>query len=365
MKVFLGANAKRTRKFENTGERSFGLLCICVVVSFLGVSCGKVEGFVNPAASASNSNSRFLYVASGSCYGGGVATSTGLGTIAKFDTTTGALVSIVIDYNTLSPGDLPAGLKNYDSSRLIAPIENGSTARHVDLINKNGLGPSTYLTNATAFASILRGLTLLSDGGILIPESASIEKFNSSKARMGAPFITAPTGACATSTTLMNGTTELPNGKILFVHALANQSRTGMISSDGLTCLTAQTSPIPATALASGVLYTSSGKVITIFGSTTAASNLIMAYDLDITANVFSGATTAFASNTAIINGPSAITEDTSDGTIYVANGINSLNTIEKFTFNSSSKTLTRVGTTPFVPQSAYTRCISGMVVAD
>jgi hypothetical protein len=55
---------------------------------------------------------KFLYVASGACYSGGVAASTGSATIAKYDLTTGGLADLVIDYNTLGLGDMPAAIKN-------------------------------------------------------------------------------------------------------------------------------------------------------------------------------------------------------------------------------------------------------------
>ena len=50
-------------------------------------------------------NKKFLYVASGSCYSGGVAASTGSATVAKYDLTTGGLADLIIDYNTFGLGD--------------------------------------------------------------------------------------------------------------------------------------------------------------------------------------------------------------------------------------------------------------------
>ena len=44
-----------------------------------------------------------LFVASGTCYAGGVATSAGSGTVASFDPDTGAFKRVVVDYNRHSP----------------------------------------------------------------------------------------------------------------------------------------------------------------------------------------------------------------------------------------------------------------------
>jgi hypothetical protein len=62
--------------------------------------------------------------------------------------------------------------------------------------------------------------------------------------------------------------------------------------------------------------------------------------------------------------GPSAMTVDQSTGVVYVANSSQGVETIERFTYNTTDRQLTRVGSSTFIPQDVFTRCVSGMVVA-
>jgi hypothetical protein len=331
-----------------------------VLLSLLLVACGSdpKSQFLN------NPEQKSIYIASGACYGGGVTLSTGSGTIVKYNLET-KVMTLIKDYQASASADFPAGLDNYNSAQLVALVENAA-GRRVELVNKSG-GSSTWFTNSTALASVTRGIKVLRDGGVLIPETTGIEKFNSSGGRQGAPFITNPGGTCATVNTLVVASDELPNGKILLVHAAATtNNKTALISATGYAvvadCLTAVTAPI-TTALPTAALYhTNTNKLLISSGSTTLGSNLINAYDININTNVISGVTTAFL-NESIVNGPSVMVEDKSTGTVYVANATNTFNNVEAFSFNSATKFLSRIGTTPIVPQSVYTRCISGMVV--
>lgn len=343
-------------------------LANCQRLASLPVS-DEAEATATPTPSTSTT--RYLYVASGACYGGGVTTSTGSATVAKYDVATGERVSIPVDYSDFNPGDSIAALQDYDEDYLIAVVEN-TAGRRLDLIRKDSENSvAVYLTNTTAFASVLRSLTVLSDGGVLLAETASIEKFGSNKARVtqGAnPYINAPAGSCATSTTNMVGTAELSGGKLLFAHAAATpNNKIGMISSTGYAagadCLAAQTAPA-TTALPTALLVHSSGKLLVSYGSTTAGSNYVYSYTVNTTANTITGATVAY-SNSSIVNGPSAMAEDTETGDVFVASALNTANTVDHFTFDSTAGTLTRQGASEVVPRSVFTRCVSGLVVTN
>lgn len=297
-----------------------------------------------------------------------MTTSTGSATIAKYDLD-GNFLDLVADYNQMSPGDSPQSVFDFDSSRLLVAVENAA-GRRIDLVSKNGSGISTYLTNSTALTAILRRLLYLSDGSILISRNTAVEKFSPSKARVtiGAnPYVNAPAAPCATSTTLISSILTLPNGKILYTHAAATpNNKIGMISESGYAaagdCLTSQAAPT-TTALPTDMILHSSGKLLVSYGSTTAASNSIYSYDVDQSSNTITNPILSY-SNISILNGPSAMVEDPANGDVLVANGINTFNTIERFSFDPSLGTLTKIGTMPFIQSNVYTRCVSALRIA-
>jgi hypothetical protein len=310
---------------------------------------------------------RYLYVASGACYGGGATLSTGAGTVVRYNLTSGAS-DVLADYTTVGT-DLPAGIADWDSDNILVTVEIAG-ARRIEIVNKRGLGRYTLQSNPVALSAQLRTLTRLSDGGFLVSKSSAIERFNSAGGRSAlAPYINAPAGACATSTTLISATSELNNGKLLFAHATASpNNKIGVISANGYAvaadCLASQAAPV-TTSLPSAMVYLSDiGQLLVGYGSAgaTASSNQIWSYPINETTPSF-GAGTAAWTNFNVVNGPSAMAYDLTTGYIYVANALSTLNNIEKFTFNASTKVLTRVGTSAAIPPSIYTRCISGMVV--
>lgn len=227
-------------------------------------------------------NKKHLYVASGACFSGGIAASTGSATIAKYDLATGALSDLVLDYNTLGLGDMPAAIKNFASNQFLVGIEN-TGGRRVDIVNRDGTGLTTYLTNATALNAAFRDLVVLNDSSILVAKATAIEKFAPSRARVtqgAAPFINAPAAPCATSTTVMSSTITIPDGKIVYAHAAATpNNKIGVISASGyasaINCLATQAAPT-TTALPTAVAYHQlSGKLLVTYASTTSASNIV------------------------------------------------------------------------------------------
>ncbi len=311
----------------------------------------------------------WLYVATGSCYGGGVAVPAGPSNlISKVDMDTGQVQSVVIDYNQYNPGDSPIAMAEYDANHLLVLVENLS-GRHIDLVNKDGSGATIYLSNSTALNAVSRAMLFLPDSSILVSKSNGVEKFSSGKSRVTIgvnPWIYNPAGSCATSTTLISSIGVYPNGKTLYAHAAASpNNKLGLISSTGYAssadCLAASAAPT-TTALPTKILVHSSGDTLVSYGSTTAASNFIYSYNVNSLTNTITSPAPAWTDYT-IVNGPTTMTEDPSTGNVFVANGTSTFQTIEQFSYDSTSKTLTRIGATPFMPASIYTRCVTDMQV--
>lgn len=331
-------------------------------------SCGDQASAPFNDATLGNLNAKSLYVVSGSCYAGGATVSTGpANTISKFNLSTGQFERVVIDYNQIAPGDTPIAIYDYDSTRLMALIEN-TGGRRLELVNKDGSGNTTYLMNTTALSGVVRSFALLSDLSLLVSKSTAIEKFNSGKARVmiGAnPFINAPGGTCATSTTLISSVTAHSNGKIVYTHAAATpNNKIGVISSAGYSvvgdCLGGTAAPV-TTALPTKAMFHSNGKLLVSFGSTTLTSNFVYSYDFNPSTGALSNATAVYNDGGAIVNGPSTMVEDPSTGDVFIANATSTYNTIEKFHFISNA--LVRASGPTFIPYSAYTRCVSDMKV--
>lgn len=341
------------------------LFAISVVATLIG--CAQTgSDKLNTGAAANGVNSSVsLYVASGACYGGGVATAAGSGTIVNFDPSTGNVRRVVIDYSLYSPGDLPVAISNYDSTRLLVTVENAS-GRHVDLVNKDGSGAMTYLTNSTALNGVLRSAKLLNDGSLLVSKSSAVEKFAPSKARVlqGAnPFINAPASTCATATTLISAVETSPSGKVIFAHAAATpNNKVDVISATGYNLTTDCLGGVAVAntlALPSALLLHSSGRLLVATGSTTAASNIIYSYPYNDTTSALGTAVSAYADSGVLINGPSALTEDPVNADVYVANALSTMNTIERFSYDPTAQTLTSRGQR--LGPSVYTRCVSAM----
>lgn len=332
--------------------------------------CGNEGSGPFNSVALGTSSSKYLYVASGACYGGGVTTSAGpTNTITKFNLNTGALENVVIDYNQQIPGDSPVSIADYDADHLLVLVENAS-GRRVDLVNKDGSGANVYYFNVTALSAVLRSLTLLSDMSMLISKSSAIEKVNASKVRVtqGAnPWINAPAAPCATSTTLISSAVAHSSGKIVYTHAAASpNNKIGVINASGYAaaadCNSGTAGPT-TTALPTRAIFHPDGKLLVSFGSTTAASNSVYSYDFNSTSGALSNATSVF-NDSGILNGPSSMTVDPDSGDVFVSMATSTFNTIERFHFVNN--VFTRATTsTAFIPSNAYTRCTADMKVMN
>lgn len=344
--------------------------------------CGQIDTTAPAGNPTSNEAPRYLYVAGAAgCYGGGVTTATAsaANAVARFELgeMAGVFDKMVCDWSPFT-GDTPISIQPHwtDSNLLLVLIENATSGRRVDLCNKTTGEITTYLTSA-GLATVLRHMIATPDGSLLISDSGSIEKYDTLKNRIlnGAnAFIQAPAGNCATAATLISTFEVTPvTGRILYAHAAATpNNHMGFISSTGYAvagdCLntSGKIAAPTTTALPTGMLIHSSGKLLVTYGSTTGTSNFVYAYDFDETnaTTPVSGATQAYLS-TGIVNGPSAIVEDTETSEVYVSNVLSTLNTVERFTFNPTTKTLTRVGSTAFIGSQLFSRCIADLYIGN
>ncbi len=363
----------------------FKLIILIALLSALG--CKSDEEQPQASAPVVVEPDRYIYVASAGlsgttgCYGGGVTTS-GAGapnSIARFDLSTGTYDRLVCDWSPY-PGDHPVSLDTHwsDSNLLVVLVENATSGRRVDLCNISTGGISTYLTSA-GLGGVLRKIRVTASGDLYISDSSSIEKFDANKNRITGTgtfpnnaFIQSPPGNCATAATNITALLVAPStGRVLFGHQAASpNNHIGFVAATGYQgnaadCLpTTKIAAPTATAIVTHFLLHSSGKLLVSYGSTTAASNFVYAYDFDETngASPMTGATQAYFNST-YVNGASAMAEDTQTGNVFVANALSTLNTIEKFSFNSTTKTLTRVGSSPFIGSQLFTRCVADMVI--
>ena len=355
--------------------------------------CSQPDDEIGATASG-----KYLYVASGACYSGGNTTfsnTTSSNLVYRINLTSGEQ-EIIADYNATpaQAGDTPVGLANIDDSNIYVLIENTTTpgARRIETVTKNVDGARTlFSNNTTALSAQLRSLIRLSNGDLLISKSTAIEKISSANVRItqGAnPFINAPGGTCATSTTLHSKTITLSNGNIVYLHAAAAQNRIGIVSATGYAavadCKSATSAPNASSFPVAAVYDSVNSKLIVAYAGTATTTNInsIYAYSVNETTNTLSSPQSIYdvslypSTYPYLLYGVSEMVLDTENSVIYVATAINTATTvvnyaIEKFTYNASnigssnSTVLTRVGSQPFFNYGVDTRCISSMMIAN
>ncbi|MEK6773402.1 MAG: hypothetical protein AABY64_05650 [Bdellovibrionota bacterium] len=362
----------------------------CIFITSLSCTKKPDDTAVEVAITPPVSSPKYLYVASGACYSGGnttFSTTTASNLIFRINATTGIFDSKIADYNAVpaNAGDSPAGLVNNDSSSIHVLVENATAGRRIELVPKAGGNRITLTSNTTILSAALRQIFKTSDGGFLVSKGTIMEKVNSQGVRVGAPFIpTALAANCGAANALMTSMITLNNGNIVFSNAVAANNRLSLISAGGYSTaanclLTAPLNAPVATAFPTAMAYVAaSNQLIVAYAgnATTASLNSIYVYDVNETSGVINNATVIYDSNLYpstypyLLYGISAMTFDSATNELYVSTGISTATTvvnyaIEKFTYNSTLKTLARVGSVPFYNYGIDTKCISGMAIAD
>lgn len=340
---------------------SVGMLASCVPAD------PKATSSADDSTSGGTSSSQFIYVSTGTKYAGnGVVVSTASRIVSKYRTD-GSFVCILADFVAEGNGDAPVDMIDYDSTHLLVLLEN-TTGRRVVLLNKDcSQYNSTYVINSTALSATLRSMIKTSDGGFLVSKGTAIEKFNSAKQRVlsgAAAFINAPAGSCATSTTLSPAAAIGPSGNIFMLHAAASpNNQINIISSTGYVsaadCLGVAEGPT-ANHYPTAILYHSSGKMLVAYANTTGPIHQI--YQYDVTATTMTNPVVAY-NDRFVVQGPVSMAE-LADKTVLVASGASTFNTVEHFSYDTTTGAMTRIGGTPLIQASVYTQGISSIIVA-
>nr|BFD61649.1 hypothetical protein BdHM001_03300 [Bdellovibrio sp. HM001] len=346
---------------------------------------------------------RYLYVASGLCYSGTGNTTysatTASNVIFRVNLETAQYEGRIADFTTGfdAPGTTPVGIADYDSEHLLVLLEH-TGQRRIELIKKTLSGErQTYYNNTSATAPIG---ALQSAGryifkaldGLLISRSTAIEKLDTGKSRESGTgtnaWVQAPGGSCSASITNITSLATYPTSSntlgynIIYTHsqnASSANNRIGIINGqtgwNGTSgCLASQAAPALTAYPTSSVYMQDSGRVVVSYaGISGSMLNSIYSYDVDETANTISDEVNGYEVPS-VIYGASAMTYDKSTKSLYVATGgaiTNNFTTgnipynIEKFSFNSTTKEFTRVGSTSFYPGNLETRCISSMFIGN
>lgn len=321
---------------------------------------------------SSTTSDRYLYIQSGGCFAPtGLTASTASKTISRINLSTGVVDRTVADY-TSALTDTPVAIAPYDDDNLYVLVEN-TGGRRIEILNKKTSLSSNFLINTTALSGVVRTLTIGSDGSFLISRSAAVERFASNKARLpnsATAFLSAPAGTCATTTNAITATAFTGAGDILYAHSFTGAStnnRIGMTTgstSAASTCYNGVAAPTTASYPTAMIYLPDLKHLLVAYSSSTAANNQVWQYTVDESAHTITAAGAAAYTNTAVINGPTAMAYDSTTGYVYIANGTTAFaNSIEKFTYDSTAKTLTRVGTVAFSSPTINHNCINSMFV--
>jgi len=345
----------------------FALLLASVFTLSLGCQAKKV-------GETDATTDRYLYIESGGCFAPtGLTASTASKTISRINLTTGVVDKTIADY-TSALTDTPVAIAPYDDENMYVLIEN-TGGRRIEILNKDSGLTTNFLINSTALATVVRTLTIGSDGSFLVSKSSAVERFASNKARLpnsATAFLSAPTGTCATTTNAITATAFTGAGDILYAHSFTGASTNNRIAmttgstAAASTCYNGVAAPTTAHYPTAMIYLPDLKHLLVAYSSSTAANNQVWQYSVDESAHTITAAGAAAYSNTAVLNGPTAMAYDSTTGYIYIANGTTGFaNSIEKFTYDSTAKTLTRVGTTAFSAPTINHNCINSMFIGN
>lgn len=375
-------------------------ILVASTLTFLAACDAPVEETTDESAAGSAANP-YLYVASGACNTGfGLTTyaaATASNVIFRINSTTGQYEGRIADFSTVADAPAsPVSIVDYDDEHFLALVEHASL-RRVETIKKTLAGDrATFYNNvsATAPIGVLTGVgksLLKVADGFLVSKTTAIEKMNTAKARMvgtgTAAWVAGPGGVCSAAATNLNSMTTYPTTahaagyNIVYTHSSgasnATTNRIGVISGqtgwNGTAgCVSNQsTVAAGATPVASVYMGDVHRLVVAYAGTNVALQNSLYTYAIDEagTANVISDPFKGFEDPN-VLFGISAMAYDQTNKFLYVASGSaivtnfttgNTVYKIEKFTYDSTTKLFTRVGTMPLYAGNIESRCISSM----
>ncbi len=354
---------------------NFGLLSLTVLGLTACPGAKSKDGGTTPVSSpitAATPASTSLYAVSGTCYAGGVGTNAPSNTIVKYDGKSGVRLTTVADYRVVAPGDSPISISGLDSNDVLVTVQN-TNAQRIDRVHRDGSGGSSFLFNSAAFSTALRNIFTTKDGSFLVTRAAAVERFTSFRTRYlngTSPYISNPTAtACTGMATALTFSLELSNGNILVGSGAAtpnNKIATFNPNGYGVAadCLASKAAPT-TTAIPTAAVNAGPTTVFVSYASPAAADNMIIAYQFSSSAMNLSTATaTSVLNSPSLLFGVSAMAFDSTNNYLYVANSALGGERIEKFSWDPTAGTLTRVGTTPFIQDPDLT-CMSGLYLGE
>ncbi len=358
-----------------TQNRTYVSYFAGIAIMTLTLACAKKPTASTEAAGTGTTSGKHIYVSSGSVNAGlGVTVSTASKTVAKYELD-GTYVGLVKDYSS-SSSDSPASIIDYDSTRLIALIEN-TAGRRVEYITKDTGGVSSIFSNITNLNGVVRSFYIDYSGQFLISKTTGIEKMqfagNQTPGPSGGTFISNP-ASCGTLGTAVVDITKAPAGSdfVIMSHGAASpNNKVAIVKKTGYgvagDCLSATTVAPTVNHLPTAVLMHSSGVLFVAYSNATGPVHQIYAFNptfTSTTASIGAWPATPAYNDLSTVLGVSRMME-MPDGSILVASAASTMNTIERFTYSSSTGLLTRVGTTPFIGPTIFSRAVSGMVIGD
>lgn len=340
------------------------------------IGCAKKASTNDAASGGGGSGTQYIYVSSGTVFAGiGITPAISSKTIAKY-TLDGQFVSVVKDY-TSSSADSPVDILSYDSTRLISLVEN-STGRKVEYIDKTSGSATSIFSNIANLNGIVRSFYLDYSGQFVIAKSSGIEKMQFSGSQTtgpsGGPFIGAATCGAGVSNTAVMAVTPAPSGFdfVIAAHGAASPSnKIFIIKKTGYgaaaDCLAYSAAAPTVNHIPTALLMHSSGVLFVSFSSSTGNTHQIYAFTPTFTATTATfpaWPATPALNDLAYAKGISKMAE-MPDGSILVASADPTMNVIERFTYDSSTGLLSRVGSAPFLGPSVFTKSVSGLIIAD
>lgn len=333
---------------------------------------------------------KYLYVASGLCQAGQNTTftaTTASNLVYRLAVETGqrADTGALADYNKLpaSFGETPVSIAPFDDDHLLVLVEKAG-ARKVEKVSKSVDAPRVTLTSDTGLlANTLTRLVPGVGSSFVVARVNGMGLMTSMGLTAQANFVTNNPGApCGTSNAKYASIQVTKEGHILFVNSAANNNRIGVIRKTGGTasCLSGLNAPQTG-AWPTAIQYiASANQVLVAYAGNTTLDDINSIYVYDLTED----ATSATLSNPVqvydasefpgtypyLLYGISAMAHDSESGHLYLATAITANSAlanfnyvIEKFTYDPTTKSLTRIGDAPFYGYGADTKCISEMFV--
>lgn len=346
--------------------RNIKLAFVSVFVLLAVLGCSEKKEDASPVVLSAQDPQNYLYVASGTSYAGlAVVLAAPLNVVVKY-TVDGEFVAILRDY-TATGGDTPVALVDYNETSILVLVENTAGDR-VEIVQKDGSGYTTLFTHAS-LTGIMRDLKFDYSGGLLVSKATAIEKFTASGARIavsGAAYVNAPGGACATATSNFTSIAKGPDDQIIGAHsftAASPNNKVVMISKTGYAaagdCLATITPPTTAY-FPTSLLMHSSGLLLVGYGNNTGPIHQVYSYT--VSGNTFGTGVQAF-NDISVLQGITRMIE-LPDQSVLITASANGISTIEKFTLDTATGLLSRVGTTSFLGPTLFTRSVSAMLVA-